>query len=275
MNYRELRELRSLKYGLACVVSTPDLSADVSICHLCLSPGINTREHVPPRAAFNRDERMWDRLHSNQYEARIVPMPIRAGHHVRALCSHCNSVVCNPYAEEYSQFVKSLIEKPPILDQDGFYCMTVQQDKLRLAKQIATMILAIESLKFARQEAALRRFVLHPTATLVPSFRVLAFLVVKDDAAGTIVRWHSRTDLVSQDYDFAGGEISSYPFGFLYTRKVGRNYKPDKLTDITGWFSGDNNEPERFGVHWTGVGGISDAVGHKRRRPQLDWVITN
>jgi len=134
------------------------------------------------------------------------------------------------------------------------------------------MILAAERLMFARQEKALRQFVLEPLRVIYPWFRVLAFLVVKDDAAGTVTRWHGRADFFSRGYDFAGGEISSYPFGFVYTVKIGSSYKPKELTDITNWFTGGTPDPERFGVHWTGVGSISDVVGHKRRRAQVDWV---
>jgi hypothetical protein len=271
MNYAELRQLQNLDCGLVCPVHVPDPRENAAQCHICLRRGGNTREHVPPQAAFNKERRTWDRLHVRGNDARIVRTPIAAGHYVRTLCNQCNTVRCKPYAEEYSRFVQSLREKPAILAADGLYWISVQ-NKLSLAKQIATMILASEPIVFARRERALRQFVLDPLRVFQPRFRVLAFLVVKDEAAGTVTRWHGRADLFSRGYDFAGGEISSYPFGFVYTVKIGSSYKPRELTDITSWFMGGTPEPERFGVHWTGVGSISDAVGHKRRRAQVDWV---
>lgn len=274
MNHMELRQLQNLDYGLVCPIHVPDPLENVAQCHICLQRGIITREHVPPQAAFNKERRTWDRLHVFGNNARIVRTPIAAGHYIRTLCEQCNTVRCKPYAEEYSRFVQSFREKPAILAADGSYLVNVAQNKLFLAKQIATMILASEPIVFARREGALRRFVLDPSQTFHPRFRVLAFLVVKDDAAGTIARWHARADLFSRGYDFAGGEISSYPFGFIYTEKIGSGYKPEELTDITNWFTGGTLEPERFGVHWTGVGSVSDAIGHKRRRAQVDWLTS-
>jgi len=275
MNLRELIEFNRLEYGLAYVVHRPseaDHVRNISHCHVCLTKGRPTKEHTPPKAAFNAEQRFWDTLAVRQYKISVRRLNIRGGHYARTLCVECNNIRCKPYADAYTAFTKDIINSPVILNARGDYVMNIRQNKLAIAKHLATMILAIEPIDFAVRESRLRRFALDEGAAIMPDFKVLAFLVRNCPQAGTIVRWHARVDLIYGKFGFAGGEISMYPFGFVYAKMIDIGYNPDQMTDITSWFTGGDTGPERFTVHVTGVGGIPDGTGFVRRRPQVDWV---
>lgn len=272
MTRQDLNRLLNLELGLALAVNRP--KTEEQRCHVCFEPRPLTREHVPARAAYNSQPRMWESVKvRRESEAAIVAQRIHSGHWVRSLCGRCNSTVCKPYADEYTSFVKGLLKRPTILGPDGLFAVRMSWNKLLLAKQIATMILAIESPEFVEGHESLRGFVLDRNAIWESQFRVFAFMVENDHTAGTITRWHGRSDLRDGDWDFAGGEISAFPFGFVYAERIGSAYQPQLLTDITSWFESDDDEtPESFGIHLTGVGSTGEAVGIRRRGPQVDRI---
>jgi hypothetical protein len=179
---------------------------DRTRCHICLREVKLSKEHVPPRSAFNNCTALW-----------------------------------------------------------------------MLAKEIATMILAVEPAGFGQDNLGFRRFVLDKDATFGPNFRVLAFLVPDSPQAGTFTRFHGRVDTFAPGYAFAGGEISCFPFGFVYTTQIDGGYDPHTLTDVTHWFT-KGNKADRHGnavrlfCRLTGVDAIQCCVGHERVRPQIDYV---
>ena len=113
--------------------------------------------------------------------------------------------------------------------------VSVRCDTLMLAKEMATMILAIEPSGYGDHVPALRQFVRDRQVTFSPNFRVHAFLVPDLPNAGTITRFHARVHSFAPGYGFMGGEISFFPFGFVYACKCG--YAPEALTDVTHWFT--------------------------------------
>lgn len=196
---------------------------------------------------------------------------------MQALCKTCNNTVCSPYATEYALFTNHIHTSPVIYDERGVgRLLSLSFNRLLLAKQISTMILTLEYVGFAETHTSLRSFVLDPNLTVQPQFRVLAFLVPNSPYTGTFLRHHSRVDTFAPGWGFVGGEISHYPFGFVYTTKIGLNYRPDLLTDITSWFTSAQNSvtPEviRFYRRLTGVGSNAEALGFSRNHPQIDYL---
>jgi len=202
---------------------------------------------------------------------------LRGGLWVRSLCGDCNNRVCGPYAKEYVKFVKDLVDAPTILSGDARgRWFTVRADTLLIAKEIATMILAIHGADQAVAWPELRKFVLDPAAVLQMRFKISAFLVPDVPEAGTVTRFHARADTFAKGYKFSGGEISMYPFGFIFSSDVGVGYQPDLMTDITHWFteSGSMRHSMTARLHsrTTGVDAIQTGLGHPRTKPQIDFV---
>lgn len=262
----------------ATVFYKPDSVAKVegrSFCHVCLGPGPMSREHVPPKAAFNSTDRRWQVLNlADDSGKQLREVPIRGGYSQKTLCVNCNTSICSVYAHEYANFTRYLDEAPTIHPQTGNgRLFSAPFRRLLIAKQIAVTILVIESGGFAKLSHRLRDFALDPRLRIRPDFRVFSYRVPKNPASWTIQRTQARIDFNYPDRFFFGGEVSLYPFGFVYIQKLGPSFRPDQLTEITAWFNEDDNgDPitlfERPGV----LGSMADAAGYPRTSPQIDYL---
>lgn len=247
-----------------------------NVCHICFREKPLTREHVPPKSAFNNCTGLWDHLAIKKKHGS-GRVQFHGGFWVKTLCRECNTSICSTYARNYVEFIHSLVAAPVLFDSSGeAKLLRVRGDTLYLAKEIATMILAVEPLSFAKHHERLREFVLNRELAIRPDFTVLAFLVPNRPGASTITRYHGRVDTYAPNHGFMGGEISGYPFGFVYTNKIGKGYYPEKFTDITQWFSNSgsferNNSVMKFYTRITGVDSIQCGLGKPRKRPQIDY----
>jgi len=139
------------------------------------------------------------------------------------------------------------------------------------------MILAVEQLSYAKHVPDLRKFVLNKKDKIVPPFKIYAFLVPDIEQSGTVLRFHARVDTYAPGYEFVGGEISWYPFGFVYASKIGKGYDIEKLIDITNWFSDDFSKSQRSLIlklyrRITGVDSIQSLLSGHRVRPQIGYI---
>jgi len=250
----------------------------LSHCHVCMKKKPLTKEHIPPEKAFNNCNRLWDRLILVKDRISKRKTKIRGGLWVKTLCGHCNNSICSPYANEYIKLIKQLVEKPELFDVSGeARIFSVSVNPLFVAKEIATMILAVEQQSYAKHVPDLRKFVLNKRNKTIPPFKIYAFLVPDIEQSGTVLRFHARVDTYAPGYEFVGGEISWYPFGFVYASKIGKGYDIEKLTDITHWFSDDFSKSQRslmLKLHCriTGVDSIQSLLSGHRARPQIDYI---
>lgn len=147
-----------------------------------------------------------------------------------------------------------------------------------LARQIALMILAIERVEFGALHADLRSFARGDLDSVVPPFRVLAFLVPNRPEAGTICRAQYRTHYTESGFEAMAGEISMFPFGFVYAFELEHRYRPARFADITHWFSTTGSTERRSAwLETSSVVTVLDSVhcslGHKRHHPQIDTMF--
>lgn len=245
---------------------------DFGTCHLCGHHRKLTKEHVPPRAAFNSSPRLWQAMARRGEGVGSLPVRVNSGFWVRALCSKCNGE--SPHAKAYVRFAKSLAEKPRIFDVAGHRRLIyIEEDTHLLAKEIAVMILAAEPVKFGVRHEALRRFVIEDRSLFEPEFQVFAFLVPNSPESGTVVRCHMRIDGSGEGYGFMGGEISFFPFGFIYVWEIGRGYDAGGLTNITHWFNRANRRGthESFDTRLTVIDSVQAIFGGRGGSPQVDY----
>ena len=80
--------------------SQKEQSESLSRCHICLDKKQLTKEHIPPKKAFNDCTLLWDRLVLQGDSKTISRIQIRGGLWVKTLCSKCNNDICSPYAKE-------------------------------------------------------------------------------------------------------------------------------------------------------------------------------
>lgn len=205
---------------------------------------------------------------------------IRGGFRVESLCKQCNNGLGSKYASHYVDFVRGIVSASGVFDCSGrAKWLPVHADTLLLAKQLALMILAFEPMSFSDKYLRLRRFVLDEKTGIDLPFRVWGFLVPDLPAAGTLTRSHARADLGlgAKEFCMLGGEISLFPFGFVYAWELGSGYQLDKLTEITHWFR-QTKKSERLRQsiclyeRLTGIDSIGCSVGSGRSLPQADFL---
>lgn len=269
------KETVSRLMHLTHVPNEAEREESLSHCHICLRRVQLTKEHIPPKKAYNSSSRLWDRLIFSNGKAKARSAHIRGGLWVETICADCNNSICSGYAKEYVKLVRQLVEKPTLFDPTGAArIVSVNLNTLLIAKEIATMILAAEQLSFAKHHAELRRFVLNANEKIRPPFQIYAFLVPEVPESGTVVRFHARVETYAPGYRFQGGEISCFPFGFVYASAIGRGYEPERMTDISNWFWEDPGASNllRLFCRITGVDSIQSLLGAQRIRPQIDHI---
>ena len=245
-------------------------------CHVCQAPGPLTKEHVPPEGAFNDCAALWERIVFGRDSVEGRRSKIRNGVWVKSLCEDCNNIRCNPYATEYVRLAKHLASTSPISGTSpNERLLTVPADTLFVAKEIATMILAIEPAYFSDTNGELREFVLERDRLMAPPFRIFAFEVDDTPKAGTVSAYSARVDTYAPGYGMQGGEISMFPFGFVYVWEIGEGYHPERMTDITHWFSeGDARRRKsatlRLFNRLMGIGAMQDCFDADRKGPRID-----
>lgn len=148
-----------------------------------------------------------------------------------------------------------------------------------IAKQIAAMILAVESTDYAEANGWLRHFVTDAAVAVNPRFRVLAFLVPNVACAGTITRLSYRADVITRNPDLncIAGEISFYPFGFVYAYDISPGYGLTTMADVGHWFRTDHPD-SRKGQSITlysrlaGIDSFGGCRGERRYSAQVDFM---
>ena len=88
---------------------------DKKYCHVCLREVKLTKEHIPPKNAFNDTNQLWDRINYDN-GVSVKKHEEQSGFWVRTLCKECNN---NLYAREYVKFVKELVLSPLIYEEKG------------------------------------------------------------------------------------------------------------------------------------------------------------
>ena len=247
-----------------------------AFCHICLRPGPLTKEHVPPKAAFNGGSRYWTNLRSaHGHDARLTGREQAAGFWVKTICARCNNGPLAKWAVTYVRFVEYVMDRAPIRDQGGAGLFVPPANHVAFARAIASMILAIETDDLAVRQEDLRRFAHGDLDSFVPPFSVKAFYVPNSARAGTIQPLHGRVDTFAPGYRLFAGEISLPPFGFVYGYDFGPGYHADRLADITHWFHYPSIEPlVRLPSRLTVIDTINRAAG-PRTGPETGAFLTS
>lgn len=241
------------------------------ICHVCLQKGEMSEEHIPPKKAYNESPKLFETFLFNTKNNHDRRIKSPNGFKRRVLCKNCNCSIGSQYAKQYITFVSQLVDSPKLFDSLGSSrLVSLRINSLFVAKEIAMMILALEPLSFGQRHSDLRKFILDSKMKIKPPFKVYGFLVPLE-SAGTIVAFHSRVSTFAPGYKFTGGEISWFPFGFVYSAQIlDKNYQPEKLTDITGWFQGENPPFVSLFCRDTCIDSIQHNLGSKSRLPQIN-----
>ena len=220
-------------------------------CRLCLQHGKLSYEHIPPRAAGNRNGERWERFdldtwleHGSPFEPPQHGIKIEqkgAGGHV--YCRECNSLLGSKYVREYVEWAtklgQALLEHPSSRQM----WLQLKLDDVRpgaFARQVAAMLLPMCGEGHARKDPALADAIRGESR--VPTTRLFVALyrgplVRHVGVSGTL---HKREDGGFQH--LVSAEVAFPPFAV--TAVLSGEPQNDELgVEITSWLDVPADEP--------------------------------
>jgi len=228
--------------------SGSDLEEDRSLCRICLN-GQPTKEHIPPKSAFNNCDRLYSYFFRGANVKLDTVRSFRAtgGYGVYSLCKSCNSGICAEYAKQYVELARQMAAQGPSAAGDLHSYFIEKVNLLYVMKQIASMILSVNSLAMAKAQEKLRHFVMNRAAKINMPFAIHLFHLPNTPEAGTITGFHGRCDPLrrGQPYGLLGGEIFGFPIGIVYSTEIGSEIVGQGLLNITHWSNMESDRASR------------------------------
>lgn len=253
------------------------------VCHLCGRGRSLTKEHVPPRAAFNDAtvrRRIVDRTNTRaRGKVSWREFDETRGSFARTLCEKCNNWTGSVYAPEYIEFAKMFAPHANVANVvSGIGGSTPPFRPLRIVKQVLTMICATtvvemdpndelnvwnptrdkdrgiiaippslpsgERERFEPMLEGLRAFVLDQRRTHLPEpSRLYAYIVA--DRAGRHTGLARITDRFTGNFLWCA-EVAFWPLGWVLVFDGDVTREP--LLDITRWAELGYDEAVEMGI---------------------------
>jgi len=208
-----------------------DRSDRHGICRLCGFEGKLSFEHVPPRAAFNRNPLVLTGI--NELRGRdlddVRGRTQQKGAGAYTLCERCNNHTGHWYGEAYVEWARQALMIIRATEGCATLYYSYRISPLRVLKQIVCMFLSANSRGFTEAHPDLIKFVLDPERHgMDPRLQIFAFLNGSNrgrqaglSALGQL--GPGRITLLS--------EVTFPPFGFVMC--VGSPAPDPRLVDIT------------------------------------------
>jgi len=218
-------------------------------CHLCCENKELTKEHIPPKRAFNNEKIFtyfgeqlittikkkypWDLdgLKKTQHQNGVS---------YYTLCKNCNNNTGSWYANDYIDFIYKIARE--ILKRDNLVSNTNIELKvediypLRIIKQILCMFLSVNPIDFCEEQKYLRNFILSKEKTGIDKKKISANLYVLNGEFG---RYVGNAQHVSYDLSLQWmSEVPSPPLSnvlFLEQKRFFNIYC--NITDFANLFS--------------------------------------
>jgi hypothetical protein len=203
-------------------------------CQLCSKRRANTREHLPPQAAFNAGEVHIKYIDSTSPSGSIQFRVLESnnGFWVPNLCDSCNHKVGFRYGDSYSVFATQVKGYELIEGNKGRAYVNLRKIyPLRILKQMFAMFLCAVPFEPAPRWHGIQEFVLKRDAPL-PSSAPFVYLYMNISRTGRIVPCCGITDL-SNHTTIVTSEISWPPIGVVFSFQKDERFA--LMEDITGW----------------------------------------
>lgn len=219
----------------------------VGVCRICGKTGKLTKEHIPPKGAYNKGDYyiskvnpLLENRNTTKFE-ELIEFDItkstkkQGGIGFYTLCRYCNNNTGGWYGKAYVDWIQQTINhlRTPYIGK-----VTVTQTQifpLRIIKQIVAMFFSLNHESFRVEFPSLVNFILHKENTkLDDRIRVFAYYMEKGS-----VRYLANNFIghIAETKVYHVSEIAFPPIGFVICLN---NDKPaTELKEIT-WFSSYN-----------------------------------
>ncbi len=184
-------------------------------CCICGRIGPLSREHVPPRRAFNEDTVLLQALELHSGELTWQGKQRQGGSAERVSCRKCNNDTGSWYARPYIEFIKQLVDLAhegnaqkdlPITVRDVF--------PLRIIKQVLAMFCCTCGTDFSDKQQILRELILNreKTGSIDP---LHIYLYLKCQRSGRYTTGITSPINFKTSYSQIVAEVSWWPVGWI------------------------------------------------------------
>jgi hypothetical protein len=191
---------------------------------------------VPPRVALNRKTRFvsiphedWIRI-DDFLTYKPIGQILQGGIGYYSLCRGCNSFLGQKYVKAYKNWIQSGVEVITNSKHDCYVYKALNQEPLRVLKQIIAMFIAMNDDWYAAEYPDLISFVRDPSSNHLPDkYRVFAYL--NNEGQYRYIKhqslWTSELGAINLS------ELTFPPFGYVLTFDGSNNIH--SLTNITNF----------------------------------------
>ncbi|MDU1891565.1 MAG: hypothetical protein E6767_12835 [Dysgonomonas sp.] len=219
------------------------------ICHICKQEKMLSFEHIPPRAAFNKNTRSYTISNEEYYKIKNIfnyqyKGPISQGGMGKyCLCKECNSFLGQNYVRSYTEWASVGMGVCSHMKDRNYIEITVgKQNPLRILKQIISIFICINNPGFTDIYPDLLDFVKNPNKSILSDrYRLYTYL----NSEGN---YRSFNRAITNLYGIIS-EFTYPPFGFVLSFD-----NPDllsvehRLTEITGFKEFSDNRNHEFSI---------------------------
>ncbi|EWH12977.1 hypothetical protein KLA_11600 [Cellulophaga geojensis KL-A] len=218
------------------------------ICNIC---GIKTNlsyEHVPPKAAFNKNTKYVSIKFEDYIQSRNLMKEIpkgktkQGGIGYNSFCEKCNNFFGANYVNAYVKWVNAGVQLLADSEFASCYFEIKNIEPLSILKQIISMFLAINDNSFSNDFKELSEFVINKESKILPEkFQIYTYLTRAERLR--YMKYSAIGDLNTRQTVLCS-EMAYPPFGYVLTidSKINKKY----LRNITEFKNYDFNENKDF-----------------------------
>lgn len=216
-------------------------------CHICGIKAKLTKEHIPPKGAFNKNDfyisksnPLMDKRNETDFKKLVEfdfnnSIKKQGGISYYTLCKKCNNDTGSWYANDYIHWIRGVKSLTPEDKIITFF-------PLRVIKQVISMFFSLNHIKLRDTHPKLINFILSKEQKKLPKgIRIYAYNYLVGG-----LRYLSNNILYSKGTIYNLSEILFPPVGFVMSIDGGK--PDDRLTEIT-WFASYDYDEKINHVH--------------------------
>ena len=197
-------------------------------CAICKKQTELTKEHIPPRSAFNKNTVKvtsgFDMIKKEGYpivNENLRGRIVQGGYSVYSLCRSCNNLTGQYYGNAYREFISGIHQdlclKTIMVNSKVSVCVKIKP--LNIFKQIVSMFCSVNPGVFKNID--IEKFLLNKMQKNFPSKLYFYIFVTQDGAVIPVQAQHRNVG--GEGCLYILSEISHYPLGIIMSDKELKN----------------------------------------------------
>jgi len=221
-------------------------------CSVCGLLGKLSKEHIPPKKAFNDSDVFLAKIDKERTvaEVRWKKYQRQGGNFGFVLCERCNNNTGSWYGDYYVDFMKQCADYAHQGNGGKQLTISVNIFPLRIFKQVLTILCASCGPGLSEKSPGLRKIILNKECNQRPAnLNVWLYLRAQGGGRSSGITGVSNTNTGENK---VVAEFSWWPVGWVLS--FNDNNLPE-LTNITNWYSFGYNDKRNvtlnLNCHWT------------------------